>query len=231
MLEQLKQQVYEANMLLPKYGLVTFTWGNVSGIDKDKGLVVIKPSGVEYEVMKAGDMVVVDLITSEIIEGDLNPSSDTPTHLELYRHFENIGGITHTHSKWATSWAQAGLPLPAFGTTHADYMHGRIPCTREMTKEEIEKDYELNTGKVIVESFKGLTPEYVNAVLVKSHGVFTWGEDAGDSVHNAVVLEEAAMMGAVSKFLSGGSLEPMPDVLLDKHFYRKHGPNAYYGQR
>jgi L-ribulose-5-phosphate 4-epimerase len=231
MLKQLKQQVYEANMLLPKYGLVTFTWGNVSAVDRDRGLVVIKPSGVGYDEMKAGDMVIVDLLTMDVVEGDMNPSSDTPTHLELYRSFENISGITHTHSKWATSWAQAGLPLNAFGTTHADHFLGEIPCTRDLTREEIEGDYELNTGKLIVKTFEGLTPEYSNAVLVKNHGPFAWGKDAKDSVHNAVVLEEVAMMGAVSKFLAGGSLAPMPEPLMEKHFFRKHGANAYYGQR
>jgi L-ribulose-5-phosphate 4-epimerase len=230
MLERLKKEVYEANMLLTKHGLVTFTWGNVSGINRGNGLVVIKPSGVEYDALKAGDMVVVDLVTGSVVDGDMNPSSDTPTHLELYRCFENIGGVTHTHSRWAASWAQAGLPLPAFGTTHADYLHGEVPCTRDLTKEEIEKDYELNTGKVIAEAFQGLIPEHVNAVLVKNHGPFAWGKDAADSVHNAVVLEEVAMMGAVSKFLAGGSLDPMPEALLDKHFFRKHGEGAYYGQ-
>ena len=230
MLEKLKQEVYEANMLLPKYGLITFTWGNVSGIDRERGLVVIKPSGVEYEAMRADDMVVVDLKTSEPVEGGLRPSLDTPTHLELYRSFKGIGGITHTHSRWATSWAQAGLPLPAAGTTHADYLYGDVPCTRDLTVFEINNDYELNTGKVIVEAFKNLKPEYVNAVLVKSHGPFVWGRDPGDSVHNAVVLEESAMMGAVARLLGGGSLEPMPEVLLNLHFFRKHGEGAYYGQ-
>ena len=230
MLEQLKQEVYEANMLLPKYGLVTFTWGNVSGIDREKGLIAIKPSGVEYGAMKRDDMVIVDLSTSEVVEGDLKPSSDTPTHLELYRCFENIGGVTHTHSKWATSWAQAGLPLPAYGTTHADYLCGEIPCTRELTEDEILEDYELNTGKLIVEVFKNLTPEYVNAVLVKSHGPFAWGKDAEDSVHNAVVLEDVSMTGAISRLLANGLLAPMPEALLNKHFFRKHGKDAYYGQ-
>ena len=230
MLEQLKQEVYEANKLLPKYGLVTFTWGNVSGIDRTNGLVVIKPSGVEYDAMTAGDMVVVDLATADVVEGALKPSSDTPTHLELYRCFENIGGITHTHSRWATSWAQAGRALPALGTTHADYMLGEVPCTRDMTEAEIENDYELNTGKVIVEAFSALVPEYVNAVFVKNHGPFTWGKDAGDSVHNAVVLEEASMMGAVAELLGEAPLPPMPEALMNKHFFRKHGEGAYYGQ-
>ena len=247
MLEQLKQEVYEANMLLPKYGLVVFTWGNVSGIDREKGLVVIKPSGVGYDAMERDDMVVVDLASSEVVEGGLKPSSDTPTHLELYRSFETIGGVTHTHSKWATSWAQAGLPLPAYGTTHADYLYGEIPCTRALSMEEIETDYELNTGKAIIEAFQRRhmehrehtaqteyterrAPEHVNAALVRNHGPFAWGLDALDSVHNAVVLEEVSMMGAISKLLAGGQLDPMPEALLNKHFFRKHGPNAYYGQ-
>ena len=231
MLEQLKQEVYEANMLLPKYGLVTFTWGNVSGVDREKGLMVIKPSGVKYEAMKAEDMVVIDLLSSDVVEGRLRPSSDTPTHLELYQNFKNIGGVTHTHSKWATSWAQAGLPLPAYGTTHADYLYGEIPCTRELTEDEILDDYELNTGKLIVEAIQNLTPEHVNAAFVKSHGPFAWGKDAEDSVHNAVVLEDISMMGAISKLLAGGALDPMPEALLNKHFFRKHGKNAYYGQK
>ncbi len=230
MLEKLKQQVFEANMLLPKYGLITFTWGNVSGIDREKGLVVIKPSGVEYGEMKVEDMVVVDLF-GRLVEGELNPSSDTPTHVELYRSFTEIGGITHTHSRWATSWAQAGVALPAYGTTHADYLYGEVPVTRALTKEEIEEAYEKNTGAVIVEALRGRAPEQVNAVLVRNHGPFAWGKDAVDSVHNAVVLEEVAMMGAMSRVIAEGELAPMPQALLDKHYLRKHGKNAYYGQK
>jgi len=229
MLEELKQKVYEANMMLPKYGMITFTWGNVSAVDRETGLVVIKPSGVEYEQMKPDDMVVVDL-DGKVVEGKLHPSSDTPTHVELYRAFDKIGGITHTHSRWATSWSQAGKALPAYGTTHADYLFGEVPCTRDLTREEIEFDYEKNTGKVIIEAFEGRAPEYVNAVLVKSHGPFAWGKDAADSVHNAVVLEECAMMGAMSRVING-EVQPMAEALLNKHYFRKHGENAYYGQK
>jgi L-ribulose-5-phosphate 4-epimerase len=229
MLEKLKEEVFAANMMLPKYHLVTFTWGNVSGIDRDKGLFVIKPSGVDYEKMKASDMVVVDL-TGKVVEGDLNPSSDTPTHLKLYQSFPDIGGIVHTHSRWATIFSQAGQPVKAYGTTQADYFYGEVPCTRAMTEEEIENDYEYNTGEVIVERFDKLNPNYVPAVLVKNHGPFSWGKDAANAVHNAVVLEEIAMMNFHTEILTGNK-NSMPDVLLNKHFMRKHGPKAYYGQK
>ena len=230
MLETLKQKVYEANMLLPAHHLITFTWGNVSGIDREKGLIVIKPSGVEYDAMKPEDMVVLDL-DGKKVEGELNPSSDTDTHLEFYRNFKNIGGVVHTHSRWATVWAQAGRGIPAYGTTQGDYFYGEIPCTRSMTPEEIAGAYELNTGKVIVERFAGLNPDYVPGVLVKSHGPFTWGKDPFDAVHNAVVLEEVAMMAWHTEMLRGAVTTPMQQELLDKHFLRKHGPNAYYGQK
>lgn len=231
MLEELKQEVYEANMLLPKYNLVVFTWGNVSGIDRDKGLIVIKPSGVPYNTMKPSDMVVLDLDGNKV-EGDLNPSSDTPTHLELYRNFENIGGVVHTHSRWATIWAQSGRGIPAYGTTHGDYFYGEIPCTRNMTSDEIANNYELQTGKVIVERFKNINPDYIPAVLVKSHGPFTWGKDPFEAVHNSVVLEEVAMMAWHTELLPNTlNIGEMDQKLLDKHFLRKHGPNAYYGQR
>ena len=234
MLEELKQRVYEANMLLPHYGLITFTWGNVSAIDRASGLVVIKPSGVEYDVMKPSDMVVVDLDGNRV-EGTLNPSSDTPTHVELYRNFPNIGGVVHTHSRWATIWAQAGRGVPAYGTTQGDYFYGEIPCTRDMTAQEIAGEYEKNTGTVIVERFLGgekpLNPDDVPAVLVKSHGPFAWGRDERDAVHNAVVLEEVAMMAWHTEMLRGAVTTPMDQHLLDKHFLRKHGPNAYYGQK
>ena len=229
MLEELKKKVYEANMLLPKHGLITFTWGNVSGIDREKGLFVIKPSGVEYDVMRPEDMVVVDLDGNKI-EGDLNPSSDTETHRFLYKEFKNIGGIVHTHSRWATTFAQAGQGVRAYGTTQPDYFYGEIPCTREMTPEEINGPYELNTGVVIAERFKDLNPDYIPAVLVKNHGPFTWGTDPYNAVHNAVVLEEIAMMAFHTQMLTGNR-EPMPQVLMDRHFLRKHGPNAYYGQK
>jgi len=226
MLEKLKQEVFDANLLLPKYNLVTFTWGNVSGIDREQGLVVIKPSGVEYDNMTVDDMVVVDL-EGNVVEGKLKPSSDTATHLELYRNFKNIGGVVHTHSRWATITSQIGKPIIPQGTTHADYFGGTIPCTRDMIVQEVEKDYELNTGKVIVETFTGLNPDYIPGVLVKNHGPFNWGTDAKNAVHNAVVLEEVAMM---ARYTGMENSEPMPAYLLDKHFMRKHGPNAYYGQ-
>ena len=229
MLEELKKKVYEANMLLPKHGLITFTWGNVSGIDREKGLFVIKPSGVEYDVMRPEDMVVVDLDGNKV-EGDLNPSSDTETHRFLYKEFKNIGGIVHTRSRWATTFAQAGQGVRAYGTTQADYFYGEIPCTRDMTPEEINGPYELNTGVVIAERFKDLNPDYIPAVLVKNHGPFTWGTDPYNAVHNAVVLEEIAMMAFHTQMLTGNR-EPMPQVLMDRHFLRKHGPNAYYGQK
>lgn len=231
MLKELKQNVYEANMLLPKNDLVVFTWGNVSGIDRDSGLIVIKPSGVSYDTMKPDDMVVLDLEGNKV-EGDLNPSSDTPTHIELYRNFDNIGGVAHTHSRWATIWAQAGRGIPAYGTTHGDYFYGKIPCTRDMTPEEIASQYELQTGKVIIESFENINPEYIPAALVKSHGPFTWGKDPLDAVHNSVVLEEIAMMAWHTEVLPTNLEMPeMKQELLDKHFLRKHGPDAYYGQK
>ncbi|HSO87998.1 MAG TPA: L-ribulose-5-phosphate 4-epimerase [Draconibacterium sp.] len=227
MLEKLKTQVLHANLDLVKHGLVIFTWGNVSAIDRGTGLVVIKPSGVTYEKMKAKNMVVVNL-DGEVVEGNLKPSSDTATHLVLYRKFENIGGIVHTHSEWATSWAQAGLGIPAIGTTHADYFYGEIPCTRKMTKTEIEGRYELETGNVIVERFKGLNPDQIPGVLVNNHGPFAWGKSAGDAVHNAVVMEEVAKMAFRSLHLNPKTT--MDQALLDKHFLRKHGDGAYYGQ-
>lgn len=231
MLEKLKEEVLAANLDLPKYGLITFTWGNVSAINREQGLIVIKPSGVEYEVMRAEDMVVVDLKSGKVVEGNKKPSSDTPTHLELYRQFPDIGGIVHTHSRHATIWAQAGRDLPAFGTTHADYFYGNIPCTRLMTDAEIQGEYELETGKVIVETFRqrNIEANDVPAVLVHSHGPFAWGSDAHNAVHNAVVLEEIAYMNLFSVQLNP-QLPPMQAILLDKHYLRKHGKNAYYGQ-
>ena len=231
MLEKLKQEVYEANMALPKHDLVTFTWGNVSGIDRGSGLFVIKPSGVDYEKLTPDDMVVVDL-EGKKVEGKLNPSSDTETHRVLYRAFPHIGGVVHTHSRWATTFAQAGQGVRAYGTTHADYFYGEIPCTREMTKEEIVDGYEYETGRVIVERFEkyGVNPDDIPAVLVKDHGPFTWGKDAHEAVYHAVVLEEVAMMALHTQLLTQ-SRDPMPQALLDKHFLRKHGPNAYYGQK
>lgn len=230
MLEKLKQEVFEANMLLPKYGLITFTWGNVSGIDRKQGLVVIKPSGVDYDVMHPEQMVVVDLDGNRV-EGDLNPSSDTPTHLELYKAFPCIGGVVHTHSRWATIFAQSGMGIPPYGTTHADYFYGEIPCTRKMTRAEIEGEYEKETGKVIVERFATLTAGDIPGVLVHSHGPFTWGTSPQEAVHNAVVLEEVSMMAWHNKSLSGNTIPSMQQELLDKHYLRKHGANAYYGQR
>ena len=231
MLEDLKQKVFKANLDLPKHGLVTFTWGNVSGIDREKGLVVIKPSGVDYETMTAEDMVVVDLKTGEKVEGDLNPSTDTPTHLELYRVCKDIQGVVHTHSRNATSFAQAGIDIPALGTTGADYFYGDIPCTRPMTKAEIEGEYELETGKVIVETFKqrGINPKDVPACLVYSHGPFTWGKSPDNAVYNAVVLEEVAFMAYHAMTLNP-RIGRMQQDLLDKHYLRKHGAHAYYGQ-
>lgn len=231
MLEELKKKVYEANMLLPKHGLVTFTWGNVSGIDRATGYVVIKPSGVEYDTMKPEDMVVVDLEGNHI-EGNLKPSSDTPTHIELYKAFPNIGGVVHTHSRWATTFAQSGRGVPALGTTHADYFYGEIPCTRKMTPEEIQGAYEKETGTVIIERFKkdNLNPDDIPGVVVYSHGPFTWGTDPDNAVHNAVVLEEVAFMAWHNLALSGSTISPMQQELLDKHYLRKHGKNAYYGQ-
>ena len=230
MLEKLKQEVLEANLMLPKYGLVTFTWGNVSAVDRESGMVVIKPSGVEYGEMTADHMVVVELATGKVAEGKLNPSSDTPTHLELYRTFEGLGGIVHTHSRWATSFAQAGRGIIPMGTTHADYFYGEIPCTRAMTPAEISGEYERDTGKVIVEAFEGIDPMTITAVLVKSHGPFTWGATEAEAVHNAVVLEEAAFMNYHAIGLNP-QVGRMQQELLDKHYLRKHGANAYYGQK
>ena len=229
MLEELKQAVFEANLLLPKYNLVTFTWGNVSGVDREKGLMVIKPSGVEYVTMRPEDMVVVSLKTGEKVEGDLNPSSDTDTHVVLYNAFPDIGGIVHTHSRWATTFAQAGQGIEALGTTHGDYFHGEIPCTRKMTPEEIGGKYELETGNVIVETFRDKSANDIPAVLVHSHGPFCWGTSPKNAVHNAVVLEELAFMAWHAKMLNP-ALPPMQQELLDKHYLRKHGANAYYGQ-
>ena len=229
MLEQLKEQVYQANMLLPKHNLVTFTWGNVSGVDRDQGIMVIKPSGVSYEVMRAEDMVAVELETGAALEGLMKPSSDTATHLELYKAFPNIGGIVHTHSRWATIFAQAGRGISAQGTTHADYFYGEIPCTRRMTKIEIEGEYEKETGLLIKETFQGKDPDAIPAVLVHSHGPFAWGKDPIDAFHTAVVVEEVAFMNFHTLMLEPG-IPPMQQELLDKHFLRKHGTNAYYGQ-
>ncbi|MDR2631110.1 MAG: L-ribulose-5-phosphate 4-epimerase [Spirochaetaceae bacterium] len=228
MVEQLKQAVCEANLMLPRYALVTFTWGNVSGIDRGRGLVVIKPSGVEYDKLNADAMVVLDL-DGRKLEGTLNPSSDTDTHLELYRAFPNIGGVVHTHSRWATIFAQAGIGVPPYGTTHGDYFYGEIPCTRKMNGEEIRGEYEWETGRVIVETFKNRDYDAVPAVLVHSHGPFAWGKNPAEAVHNAVVLEEVAMMAWHTRLLNPG-LKPMQGELLDKHYLRKHGAGAYYGQ-
>ena len=229
MLEKLKQEVLEANLMLPAHGLVTFTWGNVSGIDRESGMFVIKPSGVEYDGMTADDMVVVSLETGKVVEGKYKPSSDTPTHLALYRAFPGVGGVCHTHSRWATSFAQAGVGVIPMGTTHGDYFYGEIPCTRAMTPQEIGGEYELETGNVIIETFKGIDPLTIPAVLVKSHGPFTWGTSASDSVHNAVVLEEASFMNYHAIGLNP-QVGRMQQELLDKHYLRKHGANAYYGQ-
>ena len=230
MLEELKQKVYEANMLLPKYGLVTFTWGNVSAIDRETGYFVIKPSGVDYEIMKPEDMVVMDL-EGHRVEGRYKPSSDTPTHLELYKAFTEIGGIVHTHSSYATSWAQTGRSIPCYGTTHADYFFGSIPCARSLTPEEIEGEYEKNTGLVTIETFeeRGMNPMYTPGVLCTNHGPFTWGKDAAEAVHNAVVLEEVAKMATKTELINP-QVKPAPNSIRDKHFFRKHGENAYYGQ-
>lgn len=230
MLEQLKKEVFEANLLLPKYNLVTFTWGNVSGVDREKNLMVIKPSGVEYDTMKPWDMVVVDLKTGTKVEGDLNPSSDTDTHVALYNAFPNIKGIVHTHSRWATVFAQSGKGIPALGTTHGDYFYGEIPCTRKMTPEEIGGKYEKETGNVIIETFNDKSPDDIPSVLVHSHGPFCWGTDPFNAVHNAVVLEELAFM-AWHNLMMNPDTPPMQQELLDKHYLRKHGANAYYGQK
>jgi len=230
MLEKLKKEVLQANLLLPKYGLVTFTWGNVSAVDRGSGIMIIKPSGVEYEEMTAEDMVAVSLETGEVVEGRYKPSSDTPTHLALYRAFENVGGIVHTHSRWATSFAQAGMGIEPLGTTHADYFYGEIPCTRAMNPDEINGKYEKETGTVIIEAFNGIDPLTIPAVLVKSHGPFTWGKTAAEAVHNAVVLEEAAFMNYHTMSINP-QIRPMQKELLDRHYLRKHGENAYYGQK
>lgn len=233
MLEELKEQVLKANLLLPHYGLVTFTWGNVSGINREKGLVAIKPSGVEYDNMSADDIVVVDLESGKKVEGTLNPSSDTPTHLALYRAFPNVRGIVHTHSRWATIYAQAGLGIPPLGTTHGDYFYGEIPCTRPMMPKEIGGDpghYEFETGNVIIETFSDKSPDDIPAVLVRSHGPFAWGTSSENAVHNAVVLEELAFMAWHARMLNPG-IETMQKELLDKHYLRKHGKDAYYGQK
>ena len=230
MLEQLKKDVYEANMELPRRGLITYTWGNVSGRDAETGYFVIKPSGVDYDKLKPEDMVVVDL-AGNVVEGDYKPSSDTPTHVELYKKYPEIKGIVHTHSPEATSWAQAGRSIPLYGTTHADYFFGSIPCTRSLTKEEIEGAYEKNTGLVIIETFEeqGINPVYTPGVLCCNHGPFTWGKDAAEAVHNAVVLEEVAKMATKTELINP-RVTTAPDTIRDKHFFRKHGANAYYGQ-
>jgi len=231
MLEQLKQQVFQANLDLVKHHLVIFTWGNVSGIDREKGLMVIKPSGVDYDVMEAKDMVVVDLATGKTVEGHLNPSSDTPTHLAIYRAFPEIGGIVHTHSTYATAWAQAGKDIPNIGTTHADYFHHAIPCTESMTEAEVKGDYELETGNVIVRRFLegGINPVHTPGVLVRNHGPFSWGKDTAQAVYHAVVMEEVAKMAYISFTLNPQTT--MNPLLVEKHFSRKHGPDAYYGQK
>ena len=230
MLEELKKQVYEANMLLPKHGLVTFTWGNVSQIDRAKGVFCIKPSGVDYDKLTPDDMVIMDLDGNKV-EGRYKPSSDTPTHLELYRAFDKIGGIVHTHSSYATSWAQAGRSIPCYGTTHADYIYGEVPCVRCLTKEEIDSAYETNTGLLIIGEFKRMNKdvEATPCVLCKNHGPFAWGKDAFEAVHNAVVLEEVAKMAYRAETINH-DIQPAPQELQDKHYYRKHGANAYYGQ-
>lgn len=227
MYSELKQEVYEANIEIVKQGLVLYTWGNVSGFDADKGVVAIKPSGVDYEKLSPRDMVVLDL-EGKTVEGKLNPSSDTPTHLELYRNFNNIRGVVHTHSEWATSWAQAGRSIPPFGTTHADYFYGNIPCTRELKIQEIKEAYELETGRVIVKTFQNLDPYAVPSVLVRGHAPFSWGTSPANAVHNAVVLEYIAKLAFRNIVL--GNKKPIEQYLLDKHYYRKHGKNAYYGQ-
>ena len=231
MLEKLKKEVYDANMELSKRGLIIFTWGNVSGIDREKGCFVIKPSGVDYDKLTVDDMVVMDLDGNKI-EGTYRPSSDTATHLELYKKYIEIGGIVHTHSPEATAWAQAGRSIPLYGTTHADYFYGEIPCARSLTPEEIDEAYEKNTGTVIIETFetRGLNPMYTPGVLCTNHGPFTWGKDAAEAVHNAVVLEEVAKMASKTELINP-NVKPAPDCIRDKHFFRKHGANAYYGQR
>ena len=231
MLEALKQAVYEANMALPRHGLVTFTWGNVSGIDRESGIMVIKPSGVDYESLTAEMMVAMDL-NGKRVEGDLNPSSDTDTHIELYCAYPSIGGIVHTHSAHAVAWAQAGRDIPCYGTTHADYFYDSVPCTRSLTPEEVEESYERNTGRVICETFdsRGLNPKHVPGVICRNHGPFTWGKNAAEAVYHAVVLEEVAKMALYTLQITP-NVEPAPQYVQDKHFMRKHGPNAYYGQK
>ncbi|MEQ3339222.1 L-ribulose-5-phosphate 4-epimerase [Clostridium butyricum] len=228
MLEELKKKVYEANMELQRKGLVIYTWGNVSGIDRENGLVVIKPSGVDYDTMKAEDMVILDL-EGNIIEGKYKPSTDTPTHLVLYNTYPNIGGVVHTHSEWATTFAQAGISIPAFGTTHADYFYGDIPCTRDLTENEINGEYEKETGNVIIETIGEKNPLEIPAIIVKNHGPFTWGKDPDNAVYNAVVLDKVAEMAYKTMTLNR-SIESVNQILLDKHYLRKHGVNAYYGQ-
>ncbi|WP_222888955.1 L-ribulose-5-phosphate 4-epimerase [Enterobacter sp. C2] len=228
-MQQLKQQVLDANLDLPRYGLVTFTWGNVSAIDRARGLVAIKPSGVSYDALKADDIVIVDL-QGEVVEGKLRPSSDTATHLALYRRYPSLGGVVHTHSTHATAWAQAGLAIPALGTTHADYFLGDIPCTRALTEQEVQGEYELNTGRVIIETLKEGEPLHTPGVVVYQHGPFAWGKDAHDAVHNAVVMEEVARMAWIARGINP-SLKPIDGYLMDKHFMRKHGSHAYYGQK
>ena len=230
MLEQLKKDVYEANMELQEKGMVIYTWGNVSGIDREHTYVVIKPSGVEYDLLKPEDMVVVDF-DGNVVEGKYRPSSDTPTHIELYKAYPDLAGVVHTHSTWAVTFAQAGMAIPAMGTTHADYFYGEIPCARNLTAEEIEEGYEKNTGLVIVETFQGKNPMYVPAVLCKNHGPFTWGKSAAEAVHNAVVLEEIAKMNFMTELINPNADNRTPQCMQDKHFLRKHGPNAYYGQK
>ena len=229
MLEQLKEKVCQANLELVRLGLVIFTWGNVSGIDRERGLVVIKPSGVDYEGMTPDDMVVVDLASGSVVEGELNPSSDTPTHLVLYRAFPNIGGVVHTHSTYATAWAQAGRDIPNLGTTHADCFHGDIPCTEAMREEEVREDYELETGKVIVRRFEGINPDHTPGVLVRNHGPFSWGVSPEGAVHNAKVMEQCARMAFITLSVNPGAT--MNPLLTEKHYSRKHGPGAYYGQK
>ena len=229
MLKSLRKQVWEANRILPDHGLVTFTWGNVSGIDRDRGVVAIKPSGVPYETLKAEDIVLLELKTGRVLAGRLKPSSDTPTHLELYKAFPNIGGVVHTHSRWSTVFAQAGIGLIPLGTTHADTFHGEVPVTRKMTDAEIQDDYERETGLLIVETFEGRNPDAIPGVLVHSHGPFAWGGNPQEAVHNAVVLEEIAFMNYHVQLLRP-DIPPMQQALLDKHYLRKHGPGAYYGQ-
>lgn len=232
MLEKLREQVYEANLELPRRGLVTYTWGNVSGVDRERGLVVIKPSGVEYDALRPEDLVVVSLESGERVEGTLNPSSDTPTHLELYRAFPVLGGVVHTHSTHAVAWAQARMDLICYGTTHADYFYGAVPCARHLTKEELDEDYEKNTGKIIIDTFtdRGIDPVAVPGVICHSHGPFTWGKDAAQAVYHAVVLEEVAKMALLTRQVDSDAA-PAPQYLQDKHYMRKHGPNAYYGQK